>query len=87
MALGSTPLIPMYRALPDPNARSDRFGQNNAQLFGKPMISAGGVDLFASAYGTAKAGAGSRQEAASVQAPEAAKATSGTLGTQIDLKV
>jgi hypothetical protein len=42
------------------------------------------LSLFASAYGTARPAA-VRPEAAPTQAPQVAKATSGTLGTQVDL--
>ncbi|GLH73032.1 hypothetical protein GETHLI_15340 [Geothrix limicola] len=38
MAIGATPLIPLYRVQPIPDARLQRFGVNNAQLFGKPMV-------------------------------------------------
>ena len=43
MALGATPLIPMYRILPGPNARFDRFGLNYAQLFGSCSILSTGM--------------------------------------------
>ena len=38
MAIGFPPLIPLYRVIPDPNARFDRFGEYNTQLFGKPLV-------------------------------------------------
>jgi hypothetical protein len=52
MALGMTPLIPLNRVVPDPNARFERFGQNNDQLFGKPMITTGGLSLLAQTSST-----------------------------------
>lgn len=41
MAVGMAALIPLYRVQPDPNARFQRFGVNDTQLFGKPMIDIG----------------------------------------------
>ena len=38
MAIGTTPIIPLYRVQPDPNARFQRFGVNDSQLFGKPLV-------------------------------------------------
>ncbi len=38
MALSSMPIIPMNRIQPDPEARFQRFGANNGQLYGKPMV-------------------------------------------------
>jgi hypothetical protein len=38
MAIGTTPIIPLYRVQPDPNARFERFGLNDSQLFGKPLL-------------------------------------------------
>jgi hypothetical protein len=38
MAISSAPLIPLYRVQPLPDARLQRFGVNDSQLFGKPMI-------------------------------------------------
>lgn len=38
MAVGMTPLIPLYRVQPDPEARFKRFGSNGSQLIGKPLI-------------------------------------------------
>ena len=38
MAIGATPLLPLYRVQPDPNARFQRFGLNDSQLHGKPMV-------------------------------------------------
>lgn len=40
MAIGFPPLIPLYRVVPDPNARFERFGENNVELFGKPLDTA-----------------------------------------------
>ncbi len=37
MNLSGTPLIPLYQVQADPNARFQRFGRNDAQLFGKPI--------------------------------------------------
>lgn len=39
MAIGAVPLIPMYRVQTNPDARFQRFGLNDSQLYGKPMIS------------------------------------------------
>lgn len=39
MAIGTTPLIPLNRVLADPEARFLRFGVNDSQLFGKPLVS------------------------------------------------
>jgi len=41
MAIGMTPLIPLDRVVPVPDARLQRFGVNNSQLFGKPMVTFG----------------------------------------------
>lgn len=38
MTIGATPLIPLYRVQPIPDARLQRFGVNNTQLFGKPLV-------------------------------------------------
>jgi hypothetical protein len=43
MAIGMTPLIPLDRVIADPAARFERFGINNNQLFGKPMVTFGGL--------------------------------------------
>jgi hypothetical protein len=37
MPVGMAPLIPLNRLQPDSNARFQRFGQNDSQLFGKPL--------------------------------------------------
>lgn len=37
MTLGAIPTIPLYRVQPNPDARFQRFGLNDAQLYGKPM--------------------------------------------------
>lgn len=41
MAIGMPSLIPLYRVQPDPEARFQRFGANDVQLFGKAMVSTG----------------------------------------------
>lgn len=38
MAVGAVPLIPLYRVQPTPDARLQRFGVNDSQLFGKPLL-------------------------------------------------
>lgn len=38
MAIGAIPLIPLHRVLPSPDARLQRFGLNDSQLFGKPLV-------------------------------------------------
>lgn len=38
MAVGAVPLIPLYRVQPTPDARLQRFGVNDSQLFGKPLV-------------------------------------------------
>ena len=38
MAIGFPPLIPLDRVIPDPNARFERFGEDNTELFGKPLL-------------------------------------------------
>lgn len=38
MAVGAVPLIPLYRVQPTPDARLQRFGVNDSQLFGKPLM-------------------------------------------------
>ncbi len=97
MALGMTPLIPLNRVVPDPNARFERFGQNDAQLFGKPMISAGGLSLLtqaASAAYTAFKADGPDQPAAApaptaaLTAPLAGAPGTGTpaIGSYLDFK-
>ncbi len=37
MAIASTPLIPLNQVQADPQARFQRFGVNDARLFGKPI--------------------------------------------------
>jgi len=41
MAIGMTPISPLYRIQPDPNVRFQRFGVNDSQLFGKPLVETG----------------------------------------------
>ena len=41
MAIGFAPIIPLDRVVPDPNVRFQRFGVNDTQLFGKPLLTAG----------------------------------------------
>ena len=41
MALGTDPLIPLNRVLPDPDARFQRFGLNNSKLFGQALLAPG----------------------------------------------
>ncbi len=38
MAIGASPIIPLHRVLADPEARFQRFGLNDSQLFGKPLV-------------------------------------------------
>ena len=38
MTVGLVPLIPLYRVQANPEARFQRFGINDSQLFGKPMV-------------------------------------------------
>jgi|GEM_PF-519351 len=38
MAIGTAPLIPLHPVLANPEARFQRFGLNDAQLFGKPLV-------------------------------------------------
>jgi len=38
MAVGFTPIIPMNPIQTNPDARFQRFGTNESQLFGKPML-------------------------------------------------
>jgi hypothetical protein len=40
MAIGFPPLIPLDRVVPDPNARFERFGEDDTELFGKPLDTA-----------------------------------------------
>jgi hypothetical protein len=40
MAIGFSPIIPLDRVVPDPDARFQRFGVNDTQLFGKPLLAA-----------------------------------------------
>jgi len=49
MAIGMTPLIPLDRVIADPAARFERFGVNNDQLFGKPMLTFGGLSTLPAA--------------------------------------
>jgi len=51
MAIGMTPLIPLDRLVPVPDARLQRFGVNNSELFGKPMVTFGGPSLLANPPG------------------------------------
>ena len=37
MNLAGTPLIPLYQVQANPDARFQRFGRNDGQLFGKPI--------------------------------------------------
>lgn len=37
MTIAGNPLIPLYQVQADPNARFQRFGRNDSQLFGKPI--------------------------------------------------
>lgn len=37
MNLAGSPLIPLYQVQADPDARFQRFGRNDSQLFGKPI--------------------------------------------------
>lgn len=39
MPIGPAPLIPLHRVIPDPEARFQRFGVNDSQLIGKPILS------------------------------------------------
>ena len=39
MAIGTTPIIPLNRIQANPDARFLRFGLNDSQLFGKPLVS------------------------------------------------
>jgi hypothetical protein len=55
MAIGMTPLIPLDRVIPDPAARFERFGINNNQLFGKPMVTFGGLTTLPAETRTASA--------------------------------
>jgi len=38
MAIGFPPIIPLDRVVPDPNARFQRFGIGDTQLFGRPLL-------------------------------------------------
>ena len=38
MAIGTVPLIPLHRVQSDPNSRFQRFGVDDSQLFGKPLV-------------------------------------------------
>lgn len=38
MALGMAPLIPLNRVVPTPDARFQRFGVNDSELFGTPIL-------------------------------------------------
>jgi len=38
MTVGAVPLFPLYRVQPTPEARLQRFGVNDSQLFGKAML-------------------------------------------------
>lgn len=38
MAIGLAPLFPLNRVQTNPEARFQRFGINDSQLFGKPMV-------------------------------------------------
>lgn len=38
MGIGQAPLIPLYRFRADPEARFQRFGVNDSQLIGKPLL-------------------------------------------------
>lgn len=38
MSIGMTPLTPLHRVLADPEARFQRFGSNDSQLFGKALV-------------------------------------------------
>lgn len=38
MGIGQSPLIPLYRVQADPAARFQRFGANDSQLLGKPLL-------------------------------------------------
>ena len=55
MAIGMTPLIPLDRVIADPAARFERFGINNNQLFGKPMVTFGGLTTLPMATRTVTA--------------------------------
>jgi hypothetical protein len=55
MAIGMTPLIPLDRVIADPAARFERFGVNNDQLFGKPMVTFGGLTILSTATRTVTA--------------------------------
>lgn len=37
MPISPTPIIPLYRVQASPEARFQRFGVNDSQLFGKPL--------------------------------------------------
>jgi len=38
MSIGMAPIIPLHQVQPDPDARLRRFGVNDSQLFGKPLV-------------------------------------------------
>jgi hypothetical protein len=40
MAIATAPISPLYRVQTDPAARFQRFGANDSQLFGKPLLKA-----------------------------------------------
>jgi hypothetical protein len=85
MAIGMTPLVPLYRVMPDPNARYDRFGIDNNQLFGKPLVAFGGLSIMPAAATQVSSSAEAAPKAAAVsQAPTPLAdgvQRAGTLGT------
>lgn len=67
MGIGETPLIPLYRVQTDPEARFQRFGVNNGQLFGKSMLAVGASPLTAQKVA---------EKASTREAPEAKRSAS-----------
>ena len=38
MSVGLSPILPMNQVQPNPEARFQRFGKNDSQLYGSPMV-------------------------------------------------
>ena len=41
MPLGTDPIIPLNRLVPNPDVRFQRFGLNDSRLFGQPLLASG----------------------------------------------
>lgn len=99
MNLAGNPLIPLYQVQADPNARFQRFGRNDGQLFGRPI----NAELQAQrrtvepvrerpptererTVGEREVGAAAAKPAQYAPSGRGEPASAGTLGASLDLK-